>query len=186
MLGIGSGMALIGLPVGTTEYSTRTWAACPCLWNGTIRDKAGHVEPPQLQLVSCFRTSSLKQSTLVERPMATATATAQPQAGNPDCDYRKFRFPACTGASAELWWCVDCSARICDGCWPEVPGHCKGATARDGQPHEKTDSRRHDRLREILNPPVTEEELERLHAADLETTWFGRLASSRALWRPRE
>jgi hypothetical protein len=60
--------------------------------------------------------------------------------------------------------------------WPVVPGHRDGATARDGQPHEKTDSRRHDRLREILNPPVTEDELERLHAADLETTWFGKLA----------
>jgi hypothetical protein len=115
-----------------------------------------------------------------------ATATAQPQVGNPDCDYRRFGFPSCTGATAELWWCVDCSARICDGCWPEVPGHCQGATARDGQPHEKTDSRRHDRLREILNPPVTEDELERLHAADLETTWFGKPASSRALWRLQE
>jgi hypothetical protein len=117
--------------------------------------------------------SFFKQSNVAQNNMATSTA--QPQDNNQDCG---FRFQPCTGSSAGLWWCVDCSTRICDGCWPVVPGHRDGATARDGQPHEKTDSRRHDRLREILNPPVTEDELERLHAADLETTWFGKLASS--------
>jgi hypothetical protein len=117
--------------------------------------------------------SSFKQSNVARNTMATSTA--QPQHCNQDCG---FKFQSCTGSSAGLWWCVDCSTRICDGCWPGVPGHRDGATARDGQPHEKTDSRRHDRLREILNPPVTEDELERLHAADLETTWFGKLASS--------
>jgi hypothetical protein len=34
-------------------------------------------------------------------------------------------------------------------------------------------------LREILNPPVTENELEQLHEADVATTWFGKSASSR-------
>jgi len=103
-----------------------------------------------------------------------ASSSVQPQDGTRDCD---FRFPSCTGSSAGLWWCVDCSTRICDGCWPAIPGHRGGTTTRDGQPHEKTDSRLHHRLREILNPPVNEDELEQLHAADLETTWFGKLAS---------
>ena len=49
---------------------------------------------------------------------------------------------------------------------------------RDGQPHEKTDLRRHERLREILNPPTKEDELDRLHDADVETTWFGEPTSS--------
>jgi len=66
-----------------------------------------------------------------------------------------------------------------------VPGHRQGANNRDGQPHEKTDSRRHDRLRDILNPPVDEDELERLHAADLQTTWFGKPAASRAFRKPQ-
>ncbi|KAE8448014.1 hypothetical protein EG329_009937 [Mollisiaceae sp. DMI_Dod_QoI] len=99
-----------------------------------------------------------------------STSATQLQNDNQDCD---FKLPNCTGPNEALWLCVDCSARICDVCWSQIPGHRDGVTARDGQPHEKTDSRRHDRLREILNPPVTEDELERLHEADVETTWFG-------------
>lgn len=104
--------------------------------------------------------------------------SAQAEDANLDCG---FKFQPCTGSNAALWLCVDCSTRICDGCWPLVPGHRDGAIARDGQPHEKTEVFRHGRLREILNPPVSEDELERLHEADIETTWFGRPASSRKM-----
>src|SRR3954465_6025166 len=102
-------------------------------------------------------------------------SVVQSRVGTATCG---FGFRPCTGHNGTLWFCVDCSTRICDGCWPVVPGHREGATARDDQAHEKTDSHRYDRLREILSPPISEDELERLHEADVETTWFGTSASS--------
>ncbi|KAF8847153.1 hypothetical protein BDZ45DRAFT_811773 [Acephala macrosclerotiorum] len=116
--------------------------------------------------LGCVQASALLNEI---RTMIMSAPAARPQDTNSVCD---FGYDVCT-AGNKVWWCVDCNSRICDGCWPRVPGHRNGSTARDNQPHEKTDPHRHERLRKILNPPTTEEELDRLHEADVETTWFG-------------
>jgi hypothetical protein len=40
-------------------------------------------------------------------------------------------------------------------------------------PHERTDPRLHQALEDVLHPSLPEDELDRLHEADEETTWFG-------------
>ena len=53
------------------------------------------------------------------------------------------------------------------------PSHSPRALGRSGLPHEKVDLQKKSVLDAALRPPGTKEELEQLHADDIETTWFG-------------
>jgi hypothetical protein len=76
-----------------------------------------------------------------------------------------------------VWWCIDCGARFCDSCWPLETCHGEGRTNRDGMPHERTDPRIQLVLRNVLHPSLRDDELDRLHEADEETTWFGMIST---------
>jgi hypothetical protein len=77
-----------------------------------------------------------------------------------------------------VWWCIDCGARFCDPCWPLETCHGEGRTNRDGMPHERTDPRLQLVLQNVLHPSLRDDELDRLHEADEETTWFGMMSTS--------
>ncbi|KAN0073127.1 hypothetical protein V8E54_008347, partial [Elaphomyces granulatus] len=67
---------------------------------------------------------------------------------------------------------IDCGARFCDSRWPLEISHGEGRTNRDGMPHERTDLRLQQPLQDALHPSFEQNELNRLHEADEETTWF--------------
>ena len=52
--------------------------------------------------------------------------------------------------------------------------HTIGKLGRDGLPHEKTSYRVYKRLENVLNPPASPEDLEKLHSDDIDSTWFGK------------
>lgn len=79
----------------------------------------------------------------------------------------------CTSPVLPIWHCVDCSTSYCNRCWHRQGPHQQGKTGRDGLPHEKTDFGVLKRMRSILNPPESQDELKRLHEDDVDTIWFG-------------
>jgi hypothetical protein len=89
--------------------------------------------------------------------------------------------------NTRVWWCIDCGAWFCDPCWPLQISHGKGRTNRDGMPHERTDPRLQQALQDVLHPSLgslPEDELDRLHEADEETTWFGMMSLAANSRRP--
>jgi hypothetical protein len=81
--------------------------------------------------------------------------------------------PRCTTPHDEVWYCVDCSVRFCETCWKLCLQHQPGRTARDGIEHERTVYHEVERLRDIMNPPSSQERLLQMHGSDEDTTWFG-------------
>lgn len=85
--------------------------------------------------------------------------------------------PRCTTPQRAVWFCVDCSVRYCDTCWSLCLAHQPGRTARDGIAHERTVFHEVERLREIMNPPSSQDKLSQMHESDEGTTWFGEYQS---------
>lgn len=73
----------------------------------------------------------------------------------------------CEVPSQETSFCAHCETSYCDGCWTKQPLH------RGKSSHRRIDATRWYRIREILEPPVKEQDLEELHNQDEATKWFG-------------
>ena len=74
--------------------------------------------------------------------------------------------------SRKVWYCKACASCLCDVCWDLSPIHSAPGALR----HEKLEYRGYllcNRLERILNPPTDQDELEKLHDEDINTTWFG-------------
>ncbi|KAL9034046.1 MAG: hypothetical protein Q9214_007226, partial [Letrouitia sp. 1 TL-2023] len=81
---------------------------------------------------------------------------------------------ACANPStAPTFLCVSCGSTYCDACWDRQGSHKPGKVGLDGLHHEKVQKGIYDRLKAILDPPEGQEELNRLHIEDENTTWFG-------------
>ncbi|KAH7087111.1 hypothetical protein FB567DRAFT_526936 [Paraphoma chrysanthemicola] len=78
----------------------------------------------------------------------------------------------CVGNEGPAWYCVDCASSLCEPCWPQTLAHHVGRRGRDG-PHEKVTKNVYKKLKDILEPCYSEDELEALHRRDFDTTWFG-------------
>jgi hypothetical protein len=73
-----------------------------------------------------------------------------------------------------VYLCVQCDGAFCDDCWAKQFPHKPGKIGADGLPHEKTDLKVVERLRDTLDrQDRTPEEQEKLHKNDEDTTWFG-------------
>jgi hypothetical protein len=80
----------------------------------------------------------------------------------------------CKRANVTTWTCIQCNNdSFCDDCWGKERAHRHGAVGFDGKPHEKTDRRVVERLREILEPERSPEQQQELHRSDDDTTCFG-------------
>ncbi|KAE8449132.1 hypothetical protein EG329_008516 [Mollisiaceae sp. DMI_Dod_QoI] len=80
----------------------------------------------------------------------------------------------CGTTCVKTWTCIQCNNdSFCDDCWGKERAHRPGAVGFDGKPHEKTDRRVVERLREILEPERTPEQQQESHRNDEDTTWFG-------------
>jgi ribosomal protein L37AE/L43A len=106
---------------------------------------------------------------------------------NDQCDRCNRGSGVAPAHNTRVWWCIDCGAWFCDPCWPLQISHGKGRTNRDGMPHERTDPRLQQALQDVLHPSLgslPEDELDRLHEADEETTWFGMMSLAANSRRP--
>jgi len=80
----------------------------------------------------------------------------------------------CEEHKIQIWWCVDCNARICELCWPKVLPHKPGKKGRDNLPHEPTNEKTSKRLIDILEPQYDDRQYEELHELDAKSRWFGK------------
>jgi len=69
-------------------------------------------------------------------------------------------------------YCPACSFHFCASHWDCQILHHSGR-AVNGVPHEKTDPHLAKRIKSIIEPSISEEEQNRLHREDDDTTWFG-------------
>lgn len=85
----------------------------------------------------------------------------------------KCQDPRCSTPDKTVWFCADCDSRLCDTCWGWQVAHLDGKKARDGLAHEKAAYEKVQLYKTILTPPTSFEDLEKLHASDEQTLWFG-------------
>lgn len=81
----------------------------------------------------------------------------------------------CGREQPSVAYCSNCGARFCRMHWAEQWVH-QGKTEqrlKDGVPHEKTDPWLAKNIELIIEPSLSQEEQNRLHQADDDTTWFG-------------
>lgn len=72
-------------------------------------------------------------------------------------------------------YCSNCGAQFCSYHWAEQWVHRDKSDQRlkDGVPHEKTDPWLANKIKTIIEPSLSQEEQNRLHQQDEDTTWFG-------------
>ncbi|KAF2792920.1 FabD/lysophospholipase-like protein [Melanomma pulvis-pyrius CBS 109.77] len=86
------------------------------------------------------------------------------------CEDRRCDKPG--DPSRKVWYCKACASCLCGVCWDLSPIHSAPGASR----HEKLAYLEYlicNRLERILNPPTSQDELEKLHDQDTNTTWFG-------------
>ncbi|KAF7504590.1 hypothetical protein GJ744_002085 [Endocarpon pusillum] len=71
------------------------------------------------------------------------------------------------------WYCIDCTARLCESCWTKTLAHRNNKTGRDDLPHERAKYEIVQKFKQILSPPDSPDELQRLFDEDEQSTWFG-------------
>ena len=79
---------------------------------------------------------------------------------------------SCNTCGPRRSYCYVCDSNFCDPCWRKQPLHNK--QPKPGSlPHEKTDPSVAKKIEGVLNPQLEEEQREKLHSDDIDTTWFG-------------
>ena len=91
------------------------------------------------------------------------------------CNERHEYCDPCGREQPSVAYCSNCRYQFCRMHWAEQWAH-KGKTEQkpnDGVPHEKTDPWLAKNIELIIEPSLSQEEQNRLHQADDDTTWFG-------------
>lgn len=85
------------------------------------------------------------------------------------------RCDPCGREQPSVSYCSNCGAQFCRLHWAEQWVHQNKTEQRlkDGVPHEKTDPWLAKNIELIIEPSMSQEEQNRLHQADDDTTWFG-------------
>ena len=81
----------------------------------------------------------------------------------------------CGREQPSVAYCSNCGAQFCSHHWAEQWVHRDKSDQRlkDGVPHEKTDPWLANKIKTIIEPSLSQEEQNRLHLEDEDTTWFG-------------
>ena len=81
----------------------------------------------------------------------------------------------CGREQPSVAYCSNCGAQFCSYHWGEQWVHRDKSDQRlkDGVPHEKTDPWLANKIKTIIEPSLSQEEQNRLHLEDEDTTWFG-------------
>ncbi|KPI35954.1 Calcium-independent phospholipase A2-gamma [Cyphellophora attinorum] len=67
---------------------------------------------------------------------------------------------------------------FCDDCWPRQPAHKANTAKLFDRPHVKEDKATILLIKSIMEPPVDEEEVRKLHKQDQDSRWFGVVKST--------
>lgn len=70
-------------------------------------------------------------------------------------------------------YCNVCMLLFCDACWVKQLVHRRNRSTAGSIPHEKTEHIIARKVQEVLTPDLTDADREKLHTADIDTTWFG-------------
>jgi hypothetical protein len=70
-------------------------------------------------------------------------------------------------------YCNVCTVVLCDPCWESQFLHRTERANTGSLPHEKTNPHVAKKIKAVLNPQLKEEQREKLHLDDIDTTWFG-------------
>ena len=81
----------------------------------------------------------------------------------------------CGREQPSVAYCSNCGAQFCSYHWAEQWVHRDKSDQRlkDGVPHEKTDPWLANKIKTIIEPSLSQDEQNRLHQEDEDTTWFG-------------
>jgi hypothetical protein len=128
----------------------------------SLRSNGGHLTP----------TPSISTSSHLSRGLSQTSSRSSPPLGSPKPPVE--RCDVCQRSGVKTWTCIQCNNdNFCLDCWSRERAHRPGAVGFDGKPHEKTDREVVERLRQILEPRLTEQQQQELHRSDEDTTWFG-------------
>ena len=124
--------------------------------------------PPMLVVPDSSRSRASSQSSgNLEIRDASRTRTGSSTAASGEaCE-------ACQVVGPRRSYCNVCSFVFCDGCWDAQLVHKSKRLAVGAIPHEKTEHNVARKVQDVLTPALTDEARERLHTADIDTTWFG-------------
>lgn len=78
----------------------------------------------------------------------------------------------CQTCGHRRFYCNVCSFVFCDPCWDRQFPH-RMRPVPGALPHEKTDHHIAKKIGNVLTPQLKEEQREKLHMDDIDTTWFG-------------
>lgn len=78
----------------------------------------------------------------------------------------------CKTCGHQRFHCNVCKYVYCNPCWEQQFVHRDDQSA-PGLPHEKTDPGLARKIGNVLNPQLKEEQREKMHIDDIDTTWFG-------------
>jgi hypothetical protein len=79
----------------------------------------------------------------------------------------------CHECGHRRYFCNVCAVVFCDPCWEAQFIHRTKRSNPGSLPHEKTDPHVAKKIGGVLNPQLKEEQREKLHHDDIDTTWFG-------------
>jgi energy-coupling factor transporter ATP-binding protein EcfA2 len=79
----------------------------------------------------------------------------------------------CQKCGHERHYCNVCDIVFCDPCWESHSLHRIKRSNPGSLPHEKTPPHVAKKIKAVLNPQLKEEQREKLHLDDIDTTWFG-------------
>ncbi|KAM0713999.1 hypothetical protein Q7P37_010963 [Cladosporium fusiforme] len=79
----------------------------------------------------------------------------------------------CQTCGHQRFHCNVCGYVFCDPCWELQFPHKTSRAASGVLPHEKTDPHIAKKISNVLNSQLKEEQREKLHRDDIDTTWFG-------------
>lgn len=112
------------------------------------------------------RRNSPERATVSIRDNSRARAAPPSFVSGELCDY-------CQTCGHERYHCNVCMYVFCNPCWELQFVHRVARSASGMLPHERTDPHVAKKIGNILNSQLKEEQREKLHRDDIDTTWFG-------------
>lgn len=80
---------------------------------------------------------------------------------------------ACQTSGPQRSYCNACRMLFCDPCWNQQVQHRTNRANRNQLLHEKTEHSVAKKVNDVFTPDLTPDERDKLHADDIDTTWFG-------------
>lgn len=161
----------------------QTMFFAPPSGNGLHTTLSNRYRPPRTQSpLPCDYGEMLRQdksTRKVRNPRKDEQQSAQVQirdgsrARNTPADFASGELcDDCQTCGVRRFYCNVCSFVFCEPCWERQFPH-RMRPVPGALPHEKTDHHVAKKIGNVLTPQLKEEQREKLHMDDIDTTWFG-------------